>query len=58
MIDLATYELQGDYRGQWLNATATRIYFLFAKPPSGQVTNNLFGGFTRTSELSNAVQVQ
>ncbi|MEA2491934.1 MAG: trimeric autotransporter adhesin [Acidobacteriota bacterium] len=56
--DAFTYELSGDLRGKWLNATSTRIYFLFSRPPGSQSTNALGGGFTRTSELSNAVRVE
>jgi hypothetical protein len=52
-----TVEIQGDYRGQWLNATSTRLYFIASHPPRGQSTNSLAGGIARTSELSNAVQV-
>jgi hypothetical protein len=52
-----TAELPGDYRGQWLNATSTRLYFTASRPPDGQATNNLAGGIARTSEHSNAVQV-
>jgi hypothetical protein len=52
-----TIEIMGDFRGQWLNATSTRLYFIASRPPRGQSTNSLAGGITRTSELSNAVQV-
>jgi hypothetical protein len=47
----------GDYRGKWINATSTRTYFIFAKPPD-VTSDSIAGGFASTSELSNAVLVQ
>ncbi|HEX8171316.1 MAG TPA: hypothetical protein VF824_12315 [Thermoanaerobaculia bacterium] len=43
-----TITVPGDWRGQWINATATRVNLLFS----------IAGGQTSTSELSNAVLVQ
>ncbi|HEX6161267.1 MAG TPA: right-handed parallel beta-helix repeat-containing protein [Thermoanaerobaculia bacterium] len=51
-------EILGDHRGKWLNATSTRVYFLFSNPPDDDVASQGYaGGVTRTSELSNAILV-
>lgn len=56
-------KLNGDYRNRWLNATSTRVHFLFAVPPDrealskSQNPTSIAGGETKTSELSNAVRV-
>lgn len=56
--DAFDVELFGDHRGKWLNATSTRVYFLFRLPPGDHVASQSFaGGITRTSELSNAIEV-
>ncbi|HEY0139471.1 MAG TPA: right-handed parallel beta-helix repeat-containing protein [Thermoanaerobaculia bacterium] len=56
--DTFDVEIPGDHRGKWLNATSTRVYFLFSVPPDDHmVSQGYAGGITRTSELSNSIQV-
>ena len=52
--------LRGDFRGQWINATSSRIHWEAALPPATQSIGgtSIAGGQTATSELSNAVQVK
>jgi hypothetical protein len=52
--------IPGDLRGQWINATWTRVSFDFLRPPTTpRVSTNAFaGGHSLTSELSNSVLVQ
>jgi hypothetical protein len=53
------FEIAGDLRGKWLNATAMRYEQVFARPPSRLETNgSLYGIDEVTSELSNTVLVQ
>ena len=51
-----TVAVSGDHRGEWLNATWTRVHFSFSRPPStGITTDAIYGGPAATSELSNAI---
>ena len=52
--ETSTLNVPGDLRGKWINATATRVYFLFAKPSP----EYLAGGEATTSEFGNAVLAQ
>lgn len=51
-----TVELEGDLRGRWLNATFTRVMFLFSR--SGPAVEWFSDGDAITSELSNSVLVE
>lgn len=52
------FQIKGDLRGQWINATATRTHWFAGQPPSDRmVSHALAGGASMTSELSNAVRV-
>jgi hypothetical protein len=53
--DISTISVPGDLRGKWINATAMRVHFLAAKPPSPEF---FAGGETTTSEFGNAVLSQ
>lgn len=56
---VTTLEVPANLRGKWLNATATRVHYLFSRPPGGGTSANAFGGGeTQTSEMSNLVLVR
>jgi hypothetical protein len=55
-----TIAIPGNYLGRWLNATATRSYTLFSRPPEDALKVKpaaLLPGFTHTSEFSNSILV-
>ncbi|HKR63346.1 MAG TPA: hypothetical protein VJZ00_06405, partial [Thermoanaerobaculia bacterium] len=53
------FEVPGDYRGKWINATVMRYTPVFAKPPDKLATQQVVYGLDKsTSELSNAVLVK
>jgi hypothetical protein len=53
--ETSTITVPGDLRGKWINATAMRVHFLAAKPPSPEY---FAGGEATTSEFGNAVLAQ
>jgi hypothetical protein len=56
---LGTNEIfvEGDYRGQWINATVTRLPQFFLRTPGVRSQGYTYGDDS-TSELSNAVRVE
>ena len=57
IYNTSTAEIEGDYRGKWINATSTRTHWFAAKPPRVS-SQSIAGGDSTTSEFSNAVLVQ
>jgi hypothetical protein len=53
--EISIISVPGDLRGKWINATAMRVHFLAAKPPSPEF---FAGGEATTSEFGNAVLAQ
>lgn len=53
--ETSTINVPADLRGKWINATAMRVHFLAAKPPSPEF---FAGGEATTSEFGNAVLAQ
>ena len=53
-----TVEVDGDFRGRWINATTTRTEWFGLGNPTTPRAQAIAGGASMTSEFSNAVPVQ